>query len=79
MLALSIHGDCTMTTDFMCVKGEFDRILDSADQPSYGAVDDDGIGQIDEEELRREREALEHITAHAAEYGTLQAPKERRF
>ncbi|KAK4506345.1 hypothetical protein PRZ48_000075 [Zasmidium cellare] len=48
--------------------GDLDRILDSADQPSYGAIDSDGVGQVDEEELRREREALEHITAQAADH-----------
>ncbi|KXT12785.1 hypothetical protein AC579_1806 [Pseudocercospora musae] len=46
---------------------EIDRLLNS-EQPNaaYGAVDHATFAQPDEEELRREREALEHITAHAA-------------
>ncbi|KAF7190288.1 hypothetical protein HII31_08619 [Pseudocercospora fuligena] len=48
---------------------EIDRLLNS-EQPNaaYGAVDHGAFAQPDEEELRREREALEHITAHAADH-----------
>lgn len=49
-------------------QGDLDRILNS-EQPSYGTIEQSGgIPPRDEEELRREREALEHITAEAAEY-----------
>lgn len=37
-------------------------------QAQYGAVSGGDVGQPDEEELRREREALEHITSEATEY-----------
>ncbi|CAK3953291.1 hypothetical protein MYCGRDRAFT_98544 [Lecanosticta acicola] len=43
-----------------------DRLLDS-EQQSYGTADDTHLTQPDEEELMREREALEHITAQAAD------------
>ncbi|KXT07309.1 hypothetical protein AC578_445 [Pseudocercospora eumusae] len=48
---------------------EIDRLLNS-EQPNaaYGAVGHSTFAQPDEEELRREREALEHITAHAADH-----------
>ncbi|EME88052.1 uncharacterized protein MYCFIDRAFT_85944 [Pseudocercospora fijiensis CIRAD86] len=48
---------------------EIDRLLNS-EQPraAHGAVDHGTFAQPDEEELRREREALEHITAQAADH-----------
>lgn len=53
-------------------QGDLDRILD-AEQPTYGTLPDrSGFVQPDEEDLRREREALEHITSHATEYARTQ-------
>lgn len=37
-------------------------------QAQYGAAGGGDATQPDEEELRREREALEHITSEATEY-----------
>ncbi|KJX97638.1 hypothetical protein TI39_contig475g00007 [Zymoseptoria brevis] len=51
-------------------QGDLDRILDSR-QTSYGAIDSNdrySQAQPDEEELQREREALEYITADATEH-----------
>lgn len=49
-------------------QGDLDRILNS-EQTTYGTIEESGrMPPRDEEELRREREALEHITAEAAEY-----------
>ncbi|KAF2207919.1 hypothetical protein CERZMDRAFT_101941 [Cercospora zeae-maydis SCOH1-5] len=47
--------------------GDLDRILNS-EQPTYGTHDGVGIIPRDEEELRRERDALEYITARAADH-----------
>ncbi|GIZ39868.1 hypothetical protein CKM354_000323400 [Cercospora kikuchii] len=47
--------------------GDLDRILNS-EQPTYGTHDAGGIIPRDEEELRRERDALEYITARAADH-----------
>ncbi|EMF17782.1 uncharacterized protein SEPMUDRAFT_146731 [Sphaerulina musiva SO2202] len=48
--------------------GDLDRILNS-EQPTYGTIEDSGgVSPRDEEELRRERDALEHITAQAADH-----------
>ncbi|CAK1355141.1 hypothetical protein CB0940_01101 [Cercospora beticola] len=47
--------------------GDLDRILNS-EQPTYGTHDTGGIIPRDEEELRRERDALEYITARAADH-----------
>jgi hypothetical protein len=41
----------------------------SARNPNYGTLDDDNSSvHLDEEEVRREREALDNITTHASEY-----------
>ncbi|KAM3419483.1 hypothetical protein BST61_g5408 [Cercospora zeina] len=47
--------------------GDLDRILNS-EQPTYGTHDGVGVIPRDEEELRRERDALEYITARAADH-----------
>lgn len=47
---------------------EADPLLDSPRQTQYGGIGDGGVAQPDEEELRRERQALDQITADAAEY-----------
>jgi hypothetical protein len=46
---------------------ESDPLLDDT-QPRYGSPDSRDNGLPDEDEIRREREALEQITAEAAEY-----------
>jgi hypothetical protein len=46
---------------------ETDALLDNQ-QAQYGAGGGGDTAQPDEEELRREREALEHITTEATEY-----------
>ncbi|KAI5369729.1 hypothetical protein Slin15195_G006060 [Septoria linicola] len=47
--------------------GDLDRILNS-EQPTYGTIDYESVPPRDEEELRRERDALAHITARAADH-----------
>lgn len=55
----------------ICNQGdENDPLLDSTHQALYGAVEAEDLSQPDEEELRREREALDRITAEATEYET---------
>ena len=46
---------------------ETDALLNDQ-QAQYGAAGGGDAAQPDEEELRREREALEHITTEATEY-----------
>jgi hypothetical protein len=43
-------------------------LLDDAQTVRYGAVGEDEVAQPDEEELEREREALNRITMQATEY-----------
>lgn len=43
-------------------------MLDDAQTVRYGAVGEDEVAQPDEEELEREREALNRITMQATEY-----------
>jgi hypothetical protein len=40
----------------------------NASIPNYGTLDDASSVHMDEEEVRREREALDNITSHASEY-----------
>jgi hypothetical protein len=40
----------------------------SASIPNYGTLDDNSSVHLDEEEVRREREALDNITTQASEY-----------
>jgi hypothetical protein len=47
---------------------ESDPLLDDAQTVRYGAVGADEVAQPDEEELEREREALNRITMQATEY-----------
>jgi hypothetical protein len=47
---------------------ESDPLLDDAQTVRYGAVGEDEVAQPDEEELEREREALNRITMQATEY-----------
>ena len=47
---------------------ESDPLLDDAHTVRYGAVGEDEVAQPDEEELEREREALNRITMQATEY-----------
>ncbi|TKA26783.1 hypothetical protein B0A50_04229 [Salinomyces thailandicus] len=46
---------------------ETDALLDDSQPAQYGSAEDAHAVQPDEEELRRQREALEQITAEAAE------------
>lgn len=46
---------------------ETDALLDGSHHAQYGGTGGDDVVQPDEDELRREREALERITAQAAE------------
>lgn len=68
VLSTQYHGIlCELFADARA-QGDLDRILNS-EQPAYGTIErSGGMPPRDEEELRREREALEHITAEAAEY-----------
>ena len=43
-------------------------MLDDAQTVRYGAVGEDEVAQPDEEELEREREALNRITMQATDY-----------
>lgn len=53
-----------------CNQGdENDPLLDSIHQGQYGGLEAEDLSQPDEEELRREREELDRITAEATEYG----------
>ena len=45
-----------------------DPLLDTSYHAPYGAIGDDDVAQPDEEELRRERETLDRVTAEATEY-----------
>lgn len=47
---------------------ESDPLLDDVQTVRYGAVGEDEVAQPDEEELEREREALNRITMQATEY-----------
>jgi threonine dehydratase len=47
---------------------ESDPLLDDVQTLRYGAVGQDEVAQPDEEELEREREALNRITMQATEY-----------
>jgi hypothetical protein len=47
---------------------ESDPLLDDAQTVRYGAVREEDVAQPDEEELEREREALNRITMQATEY-----------
>lgn len=49
---------------------ETDPLLDSPSN-QYGGTDEDEATQPDEEDLRREREELEQITARANRYGSV--------
>lgn len=51
----------------MSQRDETDALLDDNSQPQYGSLGGDN-SEPDEEELMREREALDHITAEATEY-----------
>jgi hypothetical protein len=47
---------------------ESDPLLDDVQTVRYGAIGEDEVAQPDEEELEREREALNRITMQATEY-----------
>jgi hypothetical protein len=47
---------------------ESDPLLDDVQTVRYGAVGENEVAQPDEEELEREREALNRITMQATEY-----------
>jgi hypothetical protein len=48
----------------------------NASIPNYGTLDDASSVHMDEEEVRREREALDNITSHASEYASASAQSE---
>lgn len=60
-----------MVTDFCDLSQEADEsesLLNESQTPRYGGVGEDEVAQPDEEELEREREALNRITMLATEY-----------
>lgn len=60
-----------MVTDFCDLSQEADEsesLLNESQTPRYGGLGEDEVAQPDEEELEREREALNRITMLATEY-----------